>query len=659
MASTMMPNPIRMDLLYRLRWNLLTDVHNTEIVLGIENEETIVPLFDHALADADLGVPSLSHIEVNSRECLEKFYLSYDSDGDLEMGGYRPPPPLIIKNEDGRSITLRQFVTEVHAYLNEHLEEVKKAQWVRAAEPWSENLLFFRRAFPRRDDDGNIIVNVEMMGHAADAETRDKMWAHQLRTAREGQHPLTRKRPGALPAQPDLIASPWRGSIAAVGCTGLLALVGRSRPGTFLRCAAFFSTVDLTYTAAELYGRREVNRGVFKMDKITPEPGKLWERSKHWTTEDATLAGGGLGVLMALNPRALPGAHGFSRFFGAATVGCALGYQVGHSFLVRINPRLLDLLDSSDKAIRVSLYERLRNNDEAKSSLSVAGKFALKYYTSPYLRILRDPLHLGRTGEAGGMASGRQRAHPSRSSPHSPALESSLQADANKFALIQVEFKSKDLAGPDMEAGYRAYRDDFQSRDESSIRDWLERIQSLKKQTGTELHVLWKELALKEHEFYLQHDETREKDVFRRELQLLNNMTSDLVARYAILEYYEADANKQLQQMRQTDSIPPAPVIAHEATQHSEVAAQNEYRGPQIVAELVRLNWSRQKEVLYHLEHTISQYEALPTEGMGASEQIKQVKQNAEDLRRNIEATERLLRWFETEIRKADEQVTK
>lgn len=397
------------------------------------------------------------------------------------------------------------------------------------------------------------------------------------------------------------------------------------------------------------------------MDKVTPEPGKLWERTKHWTVEDATLVGGGLGVFMAFNPRALPGAYGFSRFLGAATVGCALGYQVGQSLLVHINPRLIDLLDSSDKAIRVSLYERLRNNEEAKSSLSTAGKLALKYYTSPYLRIIRDPLRLGRTGEAGGMVGGRQRAHPPRSSPHAPALESSLQADAHKFALIQVEFKSKELAGPDMEAGYRAYRDDIQSRNDSGIQDWLERIQSLKKQTGTELHVLWKELALREHEFYLQQEETREKDVFRRELQLLNNMTSDLVARYAILEYYEADANKQLQQMKQTDSVPPAPVIAHGAPQDAAIAAQDEYHGPQIVAELVRLNWERQKEVLYHLEHTISQYEALPAEGMGmgASEQIKQVKQNAEDLRRNIEATERLLQWFEAQIREADEQVTK
>lgn len=114
--------------------------------MGLENEETTVPLFDHALAEAGLGTPSLSRIQVNSRECLEKFDLSYDSDGDLELCDYQPPPSLIIENEDGRSITLRQFVTEVHAYSNKHLQEDKKGQWVMAAEPWSETLLFSRRA---------------------------------------------------------------------------------------------------------------------------------------------------------------------------------------------------------------------------------------------------------------------------------------------------------------------------------------------------------------------------------------------------------------------------------------------------------------------------------------------------------------------------------
>ncbi|KAI4626770.1 hypothetical protein J4E83_003923 [Alternaria metachromatica] len=192
MPSQLVDDCIRLDLLCRLRWNLLTGWHDIEIVVGSKDEEKIVPLIDHPYANEEISEPGLSRIEVNSRECLEKFDLSYDS--SPEEDGYRPPPPLIIENEDGKHITLRQFVTEVHAYLNEHLAELKRAQRVMAAEPWSETMLFYRRALPRRTDDGNIIVNVEMMPRAPDEETRKRLWAAQLRQAEhyEGKRRLRR-----------------------------------------------------------------------------------------------------------------------------------------------------------------------------------------------------------------------------------------------------------------------------------------------------------------------------------------------------------------------------------------------------------------------------------------------------------------------------------
>ncbi|KAF7676441.1 hypothetical protein GT037_005946 [Alternaria burnsii] len=49
-----------------------------------------------------------------------------------------------------------------------------------AATPWSETMLFYRCAWPRRTDGGNIIVNVELMPHARDAGCREKLWAAQL-----------------------------------------------------------------------------------------------------------------------------------------------------------------------------------------------------------------------------------------------------------------------------------------------------------------------------------------------------------------------------------------------------------------------------------------------------------------------------------------------
>ncbi|KAK1918496.1 hypothetical protein P3342_001414 [Pyrenophora teres f. teres] len=75
------------------------------------------------------------------------------------------------------------------------------------------------------------------------------------------------------------------------------------------------------------------------MDKIEPEPGKLWERTKYWTVEDATLCGGALGIATVLNRRAVPGAYGFFRYSRAAMVGCSFGYVFGTDLLGDSYPR--------------------------------------------------------------------------------------------------------------------------------------------------------------------------------------------------------------------------------------------------------------------------------------------------------------------------------
>ncbi|KNG44636.1 hypothetical protein TW65_08561 [Stemphylium lycopersici] len=476
----------------------------------------------------------------------------------------------------------------------------------------------------------------------------------------EGQHAVTRKLPTVLPAEPSLIASPWRSSVAAAGLTGFLALVGHSRPGTFLRSAAFFSTVDLSWTAASLYGQRELNRGIFKMEGIEPTPGKLWERTDKWSPEDITLGGGGLGIFLALNPRALPGATGISRFLGAATVGCALGFKVGQAYLFQVPPQLVGLIGQSDAAVRDRMCEKLLENNEAKNSLSRIGKLALAYHTSPYLRIFGRILDIGGgRGGAGGMTGlGRPQPHgmPLQQSPHGQDSLAVLKQEMDRYTVIQVEFKEGQLAGPDIEAGYRAYKDRLSSRDASSIQDWLERVQDLKKRTGAEIEFVWKHLAESEHEFYSRVEEDRERDILCRELQLLNNMAADLVTRYAILGYHEADARKQLQQLKQLD----APITPYVMSQLPVEDFQESRVSPHIVTEQVRTNWTRQKELLSHLENSLSHWDTMkPEPGTPNAEHYNHLKENMEALRKNVEATERLLRWFEDRVIQADAQVEK
>lgn len=175
--------PIRTDLLCRLRWNLLADLHDIEIAGGPNEKESVISLFDHSSADEGLAIPSLSRIEVGSAECLDKYDLSFD--GSPEPDGYRPPPSLVIENRDGGSITVRQFVTEVHAYMNEHMDEIKKALGGIYTTPVDEmNMVFFRRAWAVESPDDNNVRLYVSLEPTAERTSMEQFWATQLHQAR-------------------------------------------------------------------------------------------------------------------------------------------------------------------------------------------------------------------------------------------------------------------------------------------------------------------------------------------------------------------------------------------------------------------------------------------------------------------------------------------
>lgn len=95
---------------------------------------------------------------------------------------------------------------------------------------------------------------------------------------------------------------------------------------------------------------------------------------------------------------------------------------------------------------------------------------------------------------------------------------------------------------------------------------------------------------------------------------------------------------------------------SYKTPQHPAEDIQMSYHGPRTVTERIRTTWSRQKELLRHLDHSITRVRAFePEEGTHVAEHVKRLVQDAEMMSRNIEATERLLQWFEEQVRQADE----
>lgn len=458
------------------------------------------------------------------------------------------------------------------------------------------------------------------------------------------------RRPGALTAEPSVTAVPLLSSLAATGLTGVLALVGRARPGTFLKSAALAGTLGLSYTTCKLYGRRELNRGVFKLDKIEVQPGKLWESTEHWTVEDATLTGGGLGALAALNERAFPGAHGWQRFLGSALVGAALGSVLGQRLLVPIPPGLISKIDQTQAVTRHTHYERLQHNEAAKANLSRFGKLALRFYTWPAVQLLR-----GLTGAEAGREkamSGAQGASPqSASSLFGPQSQNTLS--------LEVEFEQGELNGPDMTAGVRTYQDSLRTRNARALETYLAQLSTMRTTMVQEARYVWHVLAEKEKAYYAMVEESDEKDICRRELDLLGNAASQFVMREAVISFHMADARKQLEQI--PGRINKTTSASDDTTLLLDQTPDTHYN-PEFTTKHLRAFWTKQKAALAQVEQILSQYEVAvkqngdrflraPGEIHGRVEAARVAVKN---LRGYLEATSRLLAEFEERGRKAE-----
>lgn len=432
-----------------------------------------------------------------------------------------------------------------------------------------------------------------------------------------------------------------KSTAVAVGITAFLAVIGKSRPGTFLRTTAYVSAVNIPISAVRAYVDREVNRGVFKLDKIEPQPGKIWERTKHWTCDDMVVGGGLLGIFLALNPRAFPGVGGWKRFLSTATLGCMAGGTLGASVLARGPPQAISLMSDRQKQNRAEACARLRQDEKAQESLSHWGKIALKSKSFPNL----DAFARGapqKDGDLGHFVQSLEAAHK-RS-----------QEQMAHVALVRIEFAKGELNGPGFENGSRVYRDDSADHDKTALQDWLERLEEGRKTFATEAQYLWYHLAAKEKEFYSIAAEDPEKDIVRRELQLLNVVAGDFASRDAIFAYLIADATKRLQQ---TNATAQDLLSTARSTQAELPADWRENHNPQFSADHIRDQWARQKEMVGFLEQASALHlKGQFTPGSPQEAQMAQMEKGAREMRQNLEATERLLGEFEERVRRADER---
>jgi hypothetical protein len=112
----------KVALFARLRWDVFGDIGNIKVDndVSANGTPTIEPFAGHPIAEENVTDPPVSRMAVAITPLNEKSI----HDEQEEKDRYWPPPPLLLENEDGSAIKVRDFVTKVHAYLNEHKGDI-------------------------------------------------------------------------------------------------------------------------------------------------------------------------------------------------------------------------------------------------------------------------------------------------------------------------------------------------------------------------------------------------------------------------------------------------------------------------------------------------------------------------------------------------------
>ena len=371
-----------------------------------------------------------------------------------------------------------------------------------------------------------------------------------------------------------------------------------------------------------------------------------------------TLFGGATGLLLASNPRLFPGATGWSRFLGVTIAGCAIGARTGEWVFGRGPPHQAKRVEWVLAAQRRSMYRRLSDDEKAKASLSRFGQSLLMAYTgdSPLMRTLSRPFKglSGTPNPGSGTVAGHVHSDAQIQAMQQMQMQ---QAHARQPILIITELEKDELAAPDYDGGYRQFRMDPIDTDLETLQEHLEHLEKLRDSEVKELAYLWQGLAHKEHDLHQLSQDDPEKDLLRRELQLLNSIATHSNTRIAILGFAQADARKRIGQIQNHDPTSwdflPTPV-AEEPGLHDD---WRENYSPQRSADRIRQRWEHARADLAHVEHILHQFDTLKVQGSttsAANEQAEQLRKNSEQMKQNIMATERLLKEYEDQIHKAD-----
>lgn len=115
------PDRIRQDLLNRLHWV----VFDLQSDITVQDGNALTPFANHAIGSESIADPPVSRITVRIQVCEDKSSM-YQT--DEEEYQYQPPEPLVIEERNGAPILPKEFINQVHPFLNANKDEIYRCE---------------------------------------------------------------------------------------------------------------------------------------------------------------------------------------------------------------------------------------------------------------------------------------------------------------------------------------------------------------------------------------------------------------------------------------------------------------------------------------------------------------------------------------------------
>lgn len=115
------PDRTRQDLFDRLHWN----VFGPQRDITVQDGNALTLFSNHAIALESIADPPISRITVRIQVCENKASMD---EIDEEEHRYQPPEALVIEKQDGSPILLKDFIDQIHPFLNANEVEIYRCE---------------------------------------------------------------------------------------------------------------------------------------------------------------------------------------------------------------------------------------------------------------------------------------------------------------------------------------------------------------------------------------------------------------------------------------------------------------------------------------------------------------------------------------------------